>query len=759
MGEKRHATNDMRFIKPKNLKRSDHTGPITTIEGQISNVKYPHVIETYNGRAIVVINGKTVVGNLPLISKYMIYSLIVREVTTQKFGRQYEIVDYGLVPFKPMPFTYLSLKMLLIIEYGLADNVALQFVCELKQQLNGKTITDVLSLSELLKLKTPEWLVKMCNEVVVFKCEYLMKFTRLWDQRSLYRLSVKQLCDVAGQLRLDPSVFCFSWRHPFPLPEVSPAKLSLLEDVDTKPLDNSLRLIANSYNRVKAWLHQERQMFFSDHELGLCDTDRLTAIKHKVFIPIWERLPFGNDRCWYTYEDYHLLFDLKTLLGRVLARTEDSTRKQAKPIGLRQLTEDEQKPAYDAVAVENLICVTGKPGTGKTLWAEMVSKTYKKKRVLVCAPYGRMASNIKEHIGLGETILMILTRVEKDPDLAAFFEVLIIDEAPLMPLALFVRLLRRLPSLKKVILLGDVFQMPSIERGAIFEAMLQRYGGTNRVHHFTKVMRVTDPTGILLGNLDKILAAQTDLDVSDDLNSKHPFILLPRSEIDMAAEDTPWAVECVQASVAPILDRYPLNKVQILCQRKKDRDLINHAIFNLTRGATELYNHAEFHVGEQIVFTENNYGNADGQSQTWSSPVMNGQLRKISHIYDIDPFADPAVARKTHVSSTESPKHNPNWHRMIEFTDGVRVNLRHYDIANISKGYALTDCSAQGSQFENVGFYIHDRFSQTLNVLELYMVLSRAMYRCIVVGTLAELARIIKTPYVRPPCTIVNWLP
>ena len=139
---------------------------------------------------------------------------------------------------------------------------------------------------------------------------------------------------------------------------------------------------------------------------------------------------------------------------------------------------------------------------------------------------------------------------------------------------------------------------------------------------------------------------------------------------------------------------------------------------------------------------------------------MNGEVRTITSIYDIDPYAeDPDEARRHEVNNTNEPKLNVSWHRMMQFDDGGRINLRHYAINNISKGSASTVAMSQGSEYDVCVFYIHDRISGTLNVRELYTALTRAKKRVIVIGLPGELERIIRNPYVEPESTIANWLP
>lgn len=761
---KRGTQTNMQFIKPKRNKFAPDVGRTVKVEGCITEIKSPKVIENYNGWAIVTISGRTVVGNLPFLDTRFIYRLVCRVVEHRKYGAQYEIVDYQDEPFVPIPFNYATLKMILMSDFGMQEFRALEFVCDLKQQLGARRITDPVDPALLVTLQSPEWVVRMCTEVPVFKYEYLSKLSRLWQPRALARLNFSMLCKIADQLRADPAVFCFAWRNPFPVPEVRWEKLAALEVISGTKLSEQLKACVSVYGRLNSRLNNSGRITFTDADvLGIGKEAISYAIQNRIFTPIQERFGEIREKRWYTRSDFELLRDLQSRLGEILHRRKDGPLKKSQPTGLSRLNE-KQRAAYDGILGVNLLIVLGDAGTGKTEVGRYLSSRYRRKNVLPVACYGRVAASLKNKYGRGFTIHKVLTHIDKKTSLGEEFvghtKVLIVDESSTLTLELFVRLLRALPKLIKIIMLGDEKQMPPVGRGHLFDAMIAKYRNSAVVHRLVDILRVDENNQILVHNFNKIVQGETDLDISESLEGEHPFVLLPRETVPKEAEGKPAGVALVQRSLQRVLDRYQHTEIQILTQKNAIREDINHAMFNLTRRNAENYSQHLFYVGEKIMFTENNYGNVDGPPQTRSTAVMNGEVRTVVSIYDVDPFAeDPDEARTHEVYSTADPKNNLSWHRMMQFDDGGRINLRHYEISNISKGSASTVAMAQGSEYPVCVFYIHDRISRTLTVRELYTALTRAKRRVIVIGQSGELERIIRTPYEAPESTVTNWLP
>ena len=131
------------------------------------------------------------------------------------------------------------------------------------------------------------------------------------------------------------------------------------------------------------------------------------------------------------------------------------------------------------------LIVTGGPGTGKTLTLERIMKAYQRwhpeLKIQLAAPTGKAAKRMNECIdsslldvfGEAKTIHRMLEarhdgRFSKGVKNRLIFDVVIIDEASMIDIDLFIQILRALKDGAQLILVGDRFQLDSVEAGNIF---------------------------------------------------------------------------------------------------------------------------------------------------------------------------------------------------------------------------------------------------------------------------------------------------
>ena len=137
-----------------------------------------------------------------------------------------------------------------------------------------------------------------------------------------------------------------------------------------------------------------------------------------------------------------------------------------------------QKEAL-ACALDNKCCIiTGGPGTGKSTITRAIVNIYGKltTKIFLAAPTGKAAKRLHEVTGrYSQTIHRLLKwdplggafTHNRDKPLSA--DLLIIDEASMIDTFLIYALLEAIPNHAKVIIIGDVDQLPSIGPGAILE--------------------------------------------------------------------------------------------------------------------------------------------------------------------------------------------------------------------------------------------------------------------------------------------------
>ena len=167
----------------------------------------------------------------------------------------------------------------------------------------------------------------------------------------------------------------------------------------------------------------------------------------------------------------------------------------------RLFPDDRERPSWQQVAaatavLRGLCVVSGGPGTGKTstvvrVLTLLAGQADRPLRIGLVAPTGKAAARLQESIRAARATLPIddairgripdetstihrLLGVRRDstaprhgPDRPLAIDVLVVDEASMIDLALMARLVAALPPAARLVLLGDRDQLASVEAGAV----------------------------------------------------------------------------------------------------------------------------------------------------------------------------------------------------------------------------------------------------------------------------------------------------
>lgn len=216
---------------------------------------------------------------------------------------------------------------------------------------------------------------------------------------------------------------------------------------------------------------------------------------------------------------YHIVRLLKTQDARLDIERELEEAQAESGIILAQ----KQKDAARMVFQSPVSIITGGPGKGKTTVLKVILKIYEQLRqqdsVLLCAPTGRARKNLSDSTGAPAMTIhkALYLTVDNDEDM---FEdelleedLIIVDECTMMDMWLASILFTRVKSGARLVLVGDVDQLPSVGPGNVFKELID--SGVIPVTVLDVFFRQAKESRIIL-NAERINKNQRKLLYGDD---------------------------------------------------------------------------------------------------------------------------------------------------------------------------------------------------------------------------------------------------
>lgn len=289
----------------------------------------------------------------------------------------------------------------------------------------------------------------------------------------------------------------------------------------------------------------------------------------------------------------------------------------------------EQAEAVRTAAKCKVMVLTGGPGTGKTTIINAIITLFEqnKARILLAAPTGRAAKRMAETSGREARTIHRLLEYSPQEDGFARNEdaplacgLLVVDEASMMDTLLFYHLLKAVPLGCTVVLVGDVFQLPSVGPGTVLADIIA--SKVLPVVRLTEIFRQSAESAIIrnahLINNGEIPPLESRQDRLSD------FYFIHSVDPEKAAE---LIVDLVRSHIPRRFGLDPINDIQVLTPMH--RGAVGAGLMNERLQAALNPNGLEvrrgdraFRLHDKVMQIRNNY----------DKDIFNGDMGRISYI-------------------------------------------------------------------------------------------------------------------------------
>ena len=247
---------------------------------------------------------------------------------------------------------------------------------------------------------------------------------------------------------------------------------------------------------------------------------------------------------------------------------EERVRRIEKQTGMK--LDEHQMTAVKEAVRNGLLIITGGPGTGKTTTINTIIKYFEMEGldIFLAAPTGRAAKRMSETTGFEARTIHRMLELNGGVDGAAGFErneqnpletdVVIIDEMSMVDISLMHALLKAVAVGTRLILVGDVNQLPSVGPGSVLRDIIRSH--ECNVVMLTKIFRQASTSDIIV-NAHKINQGE---EVTLD-NKSMDFFFLKRYDADVIIS---VVLQLIKQKLPKFVDATPYD-IQVLTPMRK----------------------------------------------------------------------------------------------------------------------------------------------------------------------------------------------
>lgn len=411
---------------------------------------------------------------------------------------------------------------------------------------------------------------------------------------------------------------------------------------------------------------------------------------------------------------------------------EGEIRKKLERICAEEQIEPDELQIQAVIEAVNsgLLIITGGPGTGKTTTINTIIRYFEQEEmeILLAAPTGRAAKRMTEATGYeARTVhrLLELTGIPDDSGSSSgmHFErneenpldadAIIIDETSMVDIYLMHALLRAVNPGTRLILVGDVNQLPSVGPGNVLRDLIA--SGCFNVVRLTRIFRQAAESDIIvnahrINGGEQIPLGKPSRDFLF-IRREHPdaiisaMITLIREKLPGYVHADPFEIQIMTPMRKGALGVERLNSILQEYLNPKSPDKAERESGGVI-----------YRVGDKVMQIKNNYQieweirNRYGIPVDGGTGVFNGDIGRIR---SINTFAE---------------------HLTVEFDEGKMVDYSFRQLEELELAYAITIHKSQGSEYPAVVVPVHSgpRMLMTRNLI--YTAVTRARSCVCLVG-------------------------
>ena len=378
-----------------------------------------------------------------------------------------------------------------------------------------------------------------------------------------------------------------------------------------------------------------------------------------------------------------------------------------------------QKRAICQAASNGVFILTGGPGTGKTTVVRAIIRVFDamRLRIALAAPTGRAAKRMSQSAGEEAKTVHRLLEMEYGAEDKLRFrknekdqledDVIIIDEASMLDLMLTDALLKAIKPGARLILIGDVNQLPPVGAGHVFDDIIKsdRFATVELTHIFRQAQEsliVTNAHAVNHGEYMNLESKSGD------------FFFLPRQE---DAQTAATIAELCKKRLPKSYGLTVFDGIQVITPSRKGdagTEMLNSALQSVinppTRGKAEKkVRDFTLREGDKVMQIKNNYDIEWNKNGTQGFGIFNGDIGVIKKI----DLSEELIT--------------------VDFEDKI-CEYDYTMLDELELAYAITVHKSQGSEYPIVIMPLYRYTPKLLTRNLLYTAITRAQSIVILVG-------------------------